>query len=107
MSTLCLPNQYTELEQEEMSYLDGGWSGATFARNLEDLYSRQSFALRQAGFTWASVTAAARYGYYGACAVYGSEIVETGLLIGGIIGGLVAAAGAGFAIYYLGNHIVF
>lgn len=34
---LVLPNNYVELEQEEMMYLDGGWSGYTVARNLWNL----------------------------------------------------------------------
>lgn len=107
MSTLSLPNQFMELEQEEMMYLEGGWSGATFSTNLKHLWSGgSSQALKYAGFTWGSIAAAANYGYVAACAEFGVEITALCATVGGVVGGLIGAGGAAAAIWYLGEHKV-
>jgi len=56
--TLKLPQNYVEIEQEEMMYLEGGWSKRTLGKNCMGIYNWASnkmgkglsMALRQIGF---------------------------------------------------------
>jgi len=41
MNTMVLPQNYVELEQEEMMYLDAGWDINTFIRNAIGLSNHQ------------------------------------------------------------------
>lgn len=65
---LVLPNNYVEIEEEEMMYLDGGWSWKMLGKNLLGVYNWASrtqskgvgMALRAVGF--ASVAKNLAYG---------------------------------------------
>lgn len=67
---LVLPNNYVELEQEEMMYVDGGWSAGLTGKNLIKLGSSiwAGYLLVQAGKI---MLANANIGFWGAVAKVG------------------------------------
>lgn len=114
--TLSLPQNYVEIEQEEMMYLDGGWSKRVLGKNLLGIYNWASnrmgrgvgLALRQVGFYNVAYSCA----YYASPATTGAIVAAIGkgaatLLKYGpwVAAGALAALAAGAV--YLGTYRVF
>ncbi|WP_409068969.1 hypothetical protein ACFLKB_00455 [Clostridium sp. FAM 1755] len=104
---LQLPNNYVEIENEEMEYIDGGWSASVLEKNLRGLCtSSGAFRMAMGGFvvksTWTYWTATTVIGAKVAASLTAAASALTGPL--GIAVGGVAALGAGGAIWYLGNN---
>lgn len=47
------------------------------------------------------------YGYSWAVSKFGVAAVKIALITAGVIGGIIAGAGVGFVVYYLGTNRVF
>ncbi|MCD6631718.1 hypothetical protein LSG16_02570 [Lactococcus cremoris] len=105
---LVLPQNYVELTEDEMMYLDGGWSVKILATNLKDLWNKRPvFAgiFKANGISWGALGALAlgRASYL---------ITRIGVAIGSIaaanwVVGATIAALAGGAIFALGTWHVF
>lgn len=109
-AVLTMPSTYVAIEQEEMMYVDGGWSGEVFKNNMVGLYQSSkvaSTALRIAGITLGTIYGMAKmtaaYIVTSYSVAFGSAFAK----IGGIVGGLIAVAGVALAVSYLGNNRVF
>lgn len=110
---LVLPNNYVEIEEDEMMYLDGG-SWSTFNKNMRGAFNRfsnLSRALKTAGWTYGylgkMLANAATYGYWWAVANFGFPVVKIATIVAGVIGGIVAASGVTAGVWYLYNNRVF
>lgn len=67
---LVLPSSYAVMDEEEMTYVDGGWSGKTFASNLKGAYNQYKHvrnALLGGGLTLGAI---AKTAYMTAKSVY-------------------------------------
>ena len=111
---LVLPNNYVEIEEEEMMYLDGGGSFSIFKRNIQGAWKRFSnfsHALRAWGWSWGylgnMLSHAARYGMSWLYLNFSAPTIQLGFTVGGIIGLIVTSVGAVAAITYLCNYRVF
>ena len=110
VATLNMPNNYVVMEQEEMMYIDGGWSGEVFKDNILGLYAnyrQASFALRAGGIGVGTIYQMANMTAPYIIAKFGITLSTTATIVGGVVAGLITAAGISAAVYYLGNHSVF
>lgn len=105
---LVLPQNYVELTEDEMMYLDGGWSKKTLVTNLKDIWNKHPVfggIFKANGISW---------GLLGAYALGRASYLLTriGLAIGSIsaacwvVGAAIAAAGGG-AVFALGTWHIF
>lgn len=111
---LVLPNNYVEIEEEEMMYLDGGWSCSVFVKNLYGLAER-------GGVIYTAIDGISRY--LGKKNIKALKTLKASLswvagkvswaigrvvsLIGGFWTGFLVGMGSFLAISYLGNYRVF
>ncbi len=106
--TLKLPQNYVEIEEEEMMYLDGGWSWSTLGRNLNNLrirYSSVSRALVGSGISVGSIYKMMRgiapLAYSKIAAILGSITAANW-----VVGAAVFVLGAS-AVWVMGTYNVF
>ena len=114
MEALILPQNYVEITEDEMMYLDGGWSAGTFGKNLYGLAERGGVictAIAGLAKALGKASPAALKTLTGACSwVIGKVSTLIGKivsLIGGFWAGFLAGLSAALAITYLGNNRVF
>lgn len=106
---LVLPSSYAVMDEEEMTYVEGGWSGKTFASNLKGAYNRYKHvrnALLGGGLTLGAIGKTAYMTAKAVYMCYGATISSVAYLIGGIVIGTIIAASIVAGITYLGNHRV-
>jgi hypothetical protein len=107
---ITMPSNYVVMEQEEMMYIDGGWSGEVFKNNMVGLYNgyrNAAAALRMGGITIGTIYSMAAMTATYIVAKYGITITSTATLVGGAIAGIIAALSITAAVAYLGNNRVF
>ncbi|MDR0500003.1 MAG: hypothetical protein LBG97_01975 [Coriobacteriales bacterium] len=104
---LVMPKNCVKVSEQEMEYIEAGWSNQMFYNNLRGLCSRYSGAARQAGLTLGWISAALSYTLAQATVVFGWPVVSVALGLCGVIGGAIAILGVCAAIGYLGNNRVF
>jgi|SRR5690554_4416017 len=102
---MVLPSNYIEVEQEEMMYLDGGWSWVTFRNNMLGLVAFGT-AVGLLGKKVAKLMGS-NTAYLKVVAAVGPTVAKIGSFFGGWIGLVVFGVSAAAAIYYLGNNRVF
>lgn len=111
---LVLPGNYVEVTEEEMMYLDGGWSAGVFGKNLYGLAERGGVICTAiAGLAKALGRANPRaltkltgaLSWVAGKVSYGIGRVVG--LIGGFWAGFLAGMTAWAAVSYLGNNRVF
>lgn len=102
---LELPTSYVDVDDDEMEYVDGGWSGYVAARNAWGYISQKgvSRALAWSGITYRVVMQWASYSFTYACSVVGWQTAKIGATVGGVIGAVLATAGAAGLLYWLGS----
>ena len=102
---MVLPNNYVALEQEEMMYLDGGWTWSTFRNNMIGLAAFGAAV----GYLGKQVLklVGTNTAYSAVVAVASGTVAKIGSFFGGWIGAVVFGVSAAAAIYYLGNNRVF
>ena len=106
---LVMPSNYAVMEQEEMTYVEGGFSDTIFRNNLKGAWnscSAASKALRAGGLTWGTICTAAFSSVSSIVAYYGITINTVALCIGGIVAEIVATVALVAGINYLGNNRV-
>lgn len=103
---LALPTSYVDVDNEEMEYVDGGWSGYVAARNAWGYISKKGFskALAWSGITFGTIMSWASYSFTYACSVVGWQVAKIGATVGGVIGAEAATAGTAGLIYWLGSE---
>ncbi|MFM1534975.1 hypothetical protein ABGF38_07240 [Helcococcus ovis] len=108
---LVLPQNYVEIEQEEMEYLDGG-DKYTFYNNIKGAWNKSfnlRMTLRDMGWgnilSLVSLTAGLTYTY--AVAKFGVPTVKIATILGGVIAGVIATIGVVAGVAYLWNNRVF
>ena len=111
---MVLPASYAVIEEEEMMYLDGGWSSKTFGRNLYGLAERGGvicsaiFGLAKAlGRVNPKALITLNAGLNWVIGKVSGGIAKVVSLIGGFWAGFLAGLGSALAIGYLGNKRVF
>lgn len=107
--TLVMPSNYVVMDEGEMTYVDGGWSGTVLKNNLIGLYNSSKnarVALLAGGLSLGAIGKLAYSTAKGVYLCYGATISTAALAVGGVIVGLIVAAGLLVAINYLGNNRV-
>ena len=110
---LVMPKSFAVVDEEEMTYVDGGsWSGALFRDNVVGGVQRaianyKGPILAQCGITLSVVKGWCAYSYSWLCAHIGWKVVKIASIVGGIIAGIVAAASCVAAVYIMGTRKVF
>ena len=109
---LVMPNNFTVVSEEEMTYIDGGWSKSLFRDNVVGGVQRaignyKGGVLRQCGITLAVVKGWCSYSYTWLCANVGWKVCKIASIVGGVVAGIVAAAACAAAIYLMGTRRVF
>ncbi|NLD45832.1 MAG: hypothetical protein GX660_01340 [Clostridiaceae bacterium] len=107
---ITMPSNYVVMEQEEMMYIDGGWSGTVFKNNMLGLYNgyrNAAAALRMGGITLGTIYGMGKMSAAFIVAKYGVTISTTASIVGGIVAGVIAALSITAAVAYLGNKRVF
>lgn len=101
---LTMPSSFIVVEENEMEYIDGGWSWKTFEQNMVGL----AVVGAAVGFLGKQVLkiCAANHVLSAVVAKASAVIARIGSFFGGWIGAVVFATSAAAAIYYLGNHKV-
>ncbi len=102
MSTLVLPNNYVEVSDNEMMYLDGGgFSGSVFYKNVRGLtgYFRGAWG---AVFSFLK-SAKDTISYWAATTKLGGAVARLGAAVGGLVGAAIVALSAAAAIYWMGS----
>ena len=110
---LVMPSSYAVMNEEEMTYVEGGWSGKTFARNLAGcltIVSGLGYMLEKCGINVVGKCIATIYSsYWQACAKIAYKMYSIGLKIATV--SRVAAAGfligGVAAVWALGSYSVF
>ncbi len=106
---LVLPSSYAVMNEEEMSYTEGGWSDYIFRNNLKAAYANYKAAktaLRMGGLTMEVICKAAFTSAKAVVACYGMTINTVALCIGGIVAEIIASVALVAGINYIGNHRV-
>ncbi|MNM73878.1 hypothetical protein D3C81_856230 [compost metagenome] len=107
---LQMPINYVEVNNDEMEYVDGGWSIYVLSDNIRGLMgSSGAFRAAMGGvaisYTWSYLTTVTMIGGKVAAGAAAAAATLTGPI--GLAVGAVAALGASAAIWYLGNNRVF
>lgn len=103
---LILPEGYVSVENEEMEYVDGGWSGWVAAKNAWGYIQNKGFtrAATYAGLTLGVLMSWAKYGFTAASVAVGYQAAKVGAIVGGVIGTVLAVLGAAALLYWLGSE---
>ncbi|MCZ0704565.1 hypothetical protein J2T56_003134 [Natronobacillus azotifigens] len=111
---MVLPKKYVALEQEEMMYLDGGWSARTFGRNLVGIWGSfwgAEALVSKLAKTLGKVSPRALEsltGTYKKIAAKASvQLGKIGAKLGGIKGAIVGTAIAAGGVWALGKKSFF
>jgi hypothetical protein len=104
--TMVMPSSFIIIDNDEMEYIDAGWSASTLGSNVKGLLSRGGSRVLSV-ISWSQVSAMATYAYATLCAKFGYQVVKVVTLVGGIIAGIIAALAVTAAVLYLGNNRVF
>lgn len=110
---LVMPSNYAVINENEMEYVEGGWSGKTFARNLAGcltIISGIGYILEKCGICVVGKCIATIFtSYWVACAKLSKVMISIGLKVATV--SRVAAAGfligGSAAIWALGSYSVF
>lgn len=106
---LVMPSSYAVMDEEEMTYVEGGWSGNVFMKNIKGAYNNYTAArnaLIAGGLTVKKIAKTASMSAKAIFACYGSAISGAAYVIGGIVLGTIIAASLFAGITYLGNNRV-
>lgn len=106
---LVMPSSYAVMQEDEMMYLEGSFSGSMLAKNLKGAYTRFKAAKRAllaGGLTLGAISKTAAMTAKSIYLCYGSAISATAYAVGGIVLGTIIAASLFAGITYLGNHKV-
>lgn len=106
---LMMPSSYAMMDEEEMMYVDGGWSGSVFAANLKGAYNNYKTAkkaLLAGGLTLGAIAKTASSTVTAIYMSYGAAITGTAAAIGGFVVGLIVGVGISAGVTYLGNNRV-
>lgn len=104
---LVLLNNYVDLEQEEMMYLDGG-DAQNFARNIGGLlYKLGVNAANRVAAGLPSTLTIAKWGYWTAMAYFPGITTKLTAMTGNPIVIGLAALGTAAAVHYLWNNRVY
>ncbi len=106
---LVMPASYAVMNEEEMTYVEGGWSGEVFAANLKGAYNKfqaAKVALLAGGLTLGAIAKTATSTAKALYLCYGGTISATATAIGGVVGGVIVTVGLLAGITYLGNNRV-
>ncbi len=110
---LVMPKNFVSVDEEEMTYVDGGgFSMDLFRRNVvggvqKAIANYKGPILAQCGITLAAVKGWCAYSYAWLCANIGWKVVRIASIVGGIVAGIVAAASCAVAVYIMGTRKVF
>lgn len=107
--TLVMPSSYAVMDEEEMTYVEGGFSDYIFRNNLKGAYQSckaASQALKMGGLSWGVICKSAFTSVSSIMTYYGITINTVALCIGGIIAEIVTAVALVAGINYIGNHRV-
>lgn len=110
---LVMPSNYAVISNDEMEYVEAGWSGATFARNLAGcltIISGIGYILEKCGIQVVGKCIATVFAtYWAACAKLSGVMISIGIKVATV--SRVAAAGfligGAAAIWALGSYSVF
>jgi len=99
MNTMVLPENYVELEQEEMMYLDAGWSRDIFIKNAINLSYKSGIGWIGRSF-WNYATNYAGAGYWNMISDMGATAARVfwALPVWAQVAGLAAGAAVIFAM---------
>lgn len=107
---LVMPSSYAVMSEDEMTYVEGGaWNGNTFKKNIMGVYNAYKDvrnALRGGGLTVGAIASTAAMTVSSIVTYYGITITKTALIIGGIVGAVIAVSAITAGVYYLGTHRV-
>lgn len=105
---LVMPSKFVVIDQEEMSYIDGG-DAKMLSKNLLGIWDKSTpvrFALKQIGYTRTILASAASYALTAAVAKFGLGVLKVGAVVGGAVGAALVV-GAAVGVAYLWNNRVF
>lgn len=110
---LVMPSNYAVVNDNEMEYVEAGWSGKTFARNLAGcltIISGIGYILEKCGIGVVGKSIVTVFAsYWAACAKLSGVMISIGLKVATV--SRVAAAGfligGAAAIWALGSYSVF
>ena len=106
---LVMPSSYAVMDEEEMTYVEGGFSDTIFRNNLKGAFyscKAASQALKMGGLSLGVIAKAAFTSAAQVYACYGAAINLTALAIGGIVAEIVVTIAIVAGIDYLGSHRV-
>ncbi len=106
---LVMPKSYALMNEDEMTYVEGGWDGEVFVNNLKGAYNgfrEAKLALLAGGLTLGAIAKTAASSAEAIYLAYGTTISATATAIGGIVVGVIVTVGLLAGITYLGNHRV-
>ena len=105
---LVMPSSYAVMDEEEMMYVEGGWSWSTLGKSLKNLWNKYSFAskaLKAGGITLGAIgnmiKGTAALAYAKIAAVLGS-IASANFIIAAVV-----TVVGGTAISIMGNQVCF
>ena len=100
------PSHYVPVTEEEMTYVDGGWSASVFAKNIAGIWNKTTaarHALRGQGISWSYIASMATLSYNYIVANVAAKLFVAISTIN-FIAAAIVAAGAVYAVNYLGNN---
>ncbi len=108
---LVMPKNYAVVNEEEMTYIDGGWSGKKFMNNIKGLAAlcASVITICKAFNCWDAIMACAATCYTKALALYSGLCLKLSAVVGSVnlAGGIIVGVSTAAAIFTLGTWSIF